>query len=70
MASRSDIEAGRAYVELYVKNSSLMKGLAEAKKGLIDFGSGISNLGKSIAKLGAIITEPILAASHTWAAGG
>ena len=70
MASRSDIEAGRAYVELYVKNSAPIKGLADAKKGLTDFGFGIATVGKWIAGIGAIITASILAATHTWATAG
>ena len=47
-----------------------MKGLAEAKKGLTNFGSGIASVGKWVAAMGAVITAPILAATHTWATAG
>ncbi len=59
MASGGDIRAGKAFVELYVKNSALMKGLAEAQKRLRDFGNGISVVGKWMMGLGTAAIAPL-----------
>jgi hypothetical protein len=59
MASGSDIRAGKAFVELYVKNSALMKGLADAQKRLRDFGNGISVVGKWMMGLGTAALAPL-----------
>ncbi|MBI2824401.1 MAG: hypothetical protein HYX69_06925 [Planctomycetia bacterium] len=39
MAARSDIQAGRAYVELVLKNSKFITGLRDAGKRLKNFGA-------------------------------
>lgn len=59
--SGGDIRAGRAFVELYVKNSALMKGLAEAQKRLRDFGNGIAVVGKWMMGLGTAAIAPFVA---------
>lgn len=61
MAGSSDIRAGRAFVELYVKNSALMKGLNDAQKRLKDFGNGVSMVGKWMMGLGTAALAPIAA---------
>lgn len=62
MASRSDIQAGRAYIELYVKNSALVKGLRAAQESLQGFGTRIAGIGAGLTALGSAIVAPIGAA--------
>ena len=38
MASRSDISAGKAFVELYVKRNAFVTGLKDARRRLRDIG--------------------------------
>jgi len=59
--SGGDIRAGRAFVEMYVKNSALMKGLADAQKRLRDFGNGIAVVGKWMMGLGTAAIAPFVA---------
>lgn len=53
MASRGDIEAGKAFVTLYVKNSALTKGLAAISSAVKGVGSTIMGIGAGIAVAGA-----------------
>lgn len=48
MAGRSDIEAGRAFIRLYMKNQEFQSGLRQAKKLLADFADAVKNLGRSM----------------------
>jgi flagellar assembly protein FliH len=52
MASRSDIKAGRAYVELYLKNSELMKGLKQIREDFQKVGSLTMALGRNMMAVG------------------
>ena len=53
-ASRRDIAAGRAYVELYTRNSRFLRGLRQAEGGLRQFSNKVADLGKQIAGLGVL----------------
>lgn len=57
MAGRSDIRAGRAFVELYVKNSGLVKGLASAKRMFSSFAGGITALGQGMMRVGVLAIQ-------------
>lgn len=70
MASRGDILAGRAYVELFTKDSALIKGLNAAKRGLQSFGSDVLKIGASISALGSTIVGPITAAVGHFVSAG
>lgn len=70
MASAADIKAGRAFVELYLKDNALTKGLKASSDKLKSFGKGIGLIGAAIAGAGAAITGPILLAVHKFAEGG
>lgn len=70
MAGRSDIQAGSAFVRLYVKNNELIKGLKNAGERLTNFGAGISVVGGAIAGIGSSLLGPILAASDAFAESG
>lgn len=70
MASRGDIQAGKAFVELYVKNSALVKGLNDAKKQLQGLGKSIMGVGAILTGAGAAIVTPLVAAVSQFAAMG
>jgi hypothetical protein len=67
MASKSDIEAGRAFVRLYVKKTELERGLLQAKARLKDFGNGLKAVGTAFMASGTAIVAPILAAAKHFA---
>lgn len=52
MAGRSDIMAGRAFVELYVKKEGLTRGLTEARQRLNDFGNAANAMGRTMIAMG------------------
>lgn len=62
MAGRSDIKAGGAYVELFTKDSQLIKGLNAAKKRLQDFGKSVMAVGGFFSGLGAGLLTPLAGA--------
>lgn len=66
MAGRS-VEAGSAFVRLFVKNGELMKGLAAAKSRLNAFASTASIAGGAMMAGGAAIGAPIAASLRTFA---
>lgn len=70
MSSKSEIMAGRAYVELFVKNSLFMKGLASAKKSVQDFGSSFLKAGGLLMAAGSGIIAPLALMVNQFAAAG
>ncbi len=52
MAGASEIRAGAAFVEIFAKDSRLVKGLAAAKAKLTAFGTEVAAIGKRIATVG------------------
>ena len=70
MASASGIKAGSAYIELLVKDSQLVKGLAAAGKKLKAFGTAISSLGTRLMALGTLVTAPLAAMAKGFADSG
>lgn len=70
MGLSSGIRAGAAYVELYTKDSRMVKGLKAAEKKLKAFGSGITSIGTKLAGLGAGIVAPLLATTSVFASMG
>lgn len=70
MAGRGDIKAGRAYVELFVKNSALVKGLDIAGKKLQAFGGQVGKIGGLMAGMGGAIIAPLTGAINHFADAG
>ena len=60
--SGRDIRAGKAYVEMYVNDSKMQRGLAAARRRLQSFGTTIAGVGKSFALMGGAITAPFVGA--------
>jgi hypothetical protein len=58
-ASASAIRAGRAFVELFAEDSSLVRTLKANEKRLKDFGANIRNVGLGLAAIGAAIIAPL-----------
>ncbi|HXG09469.1 MAG TPA: phage tail tape measure protein [Gemmataceae bacterium] len=67
MAAASGIRAGAAYVELFVKDSRLVKGLNAVSARLKAFGASITALGAKLAGLGVTLALPFLGAAKLFA---
>lgn len=63
MAGAGEIRAGRAYVELLLRDQAFNQRLNSAGRRLKDFGSGITSLGLGMAKVGAAIITPLVGAA-------
>ncbi len=70
MPSAQAIRAGAAYVELYTKDSRLVRGLARASKRLQAFGAGVRAMGLKVAAAGAAMLAPLLGAAKLFASTG
>lgn len=70
MASRKDIEAGRATVTLFANTSPLMKGLKSVQGTMNSWGKSIMGVGAGVTALGASIVGPLAAAVGVFAARG
>jgi hypothetical protein len=70
MAGRSDILAGLAYVELFVKSDKLQAGLKAAQAKLQSFGKSVAITGAFIAGAGAALLAPFTVALHKFIESG
>jgi hypothetical protein len=70
MGAGSDIRAGKAYVEVYLNKSLLVKGLKGVAGELRAFGAGVSSMGKQLMAVGLSVTAPMLVAAKSWASSG
>ena len=61
MASRSDIKAGSAFVELTLKNDSFLKGIRASSQQLQNFGKSIASIGAMMSAAGGAILAPMIA---------
>lgn len=70
MASRADIEAGRAFITLYLKNSALVKGLNSIRDQMQGLGSSVMRIGGLMAAAGASILTPLAGAVRHFSSVG
>jgi hypothetical protein len=63
MAGRKDIEAGKAFITLFLKKGALTKGLESLRKQLNQFSQQAQKLGTVFQKIGVSLTGPMLAAA-------
>lgn len=71
MASRGDIRAGRAYIELLLKGGEkVVRGLRDASKHLKDFGSGVAKVGAVMTAAGTSIVTAMAVAVKSFADTG
>lgn len=67
MPATGGIRAGRAFVELFVEDSRLVRGLRQAQRRLQAFGAAVRGLGTRLAGLGALMGAPLLAGTRVFA---
>ncbi len=70
MPSAQAIRAGAAYVELYTKDSRLVRGLARASRRLQAFGASVRAMGLKVAAAGTAMLAPLLGAAKVFASTG
>jgi hypothetical protein len=70
MASRRDIEAGRAYVELYIKNSKFLQGVNAINAQIRNTGTAFMKFGAMASAAGLAITGAFTAAARSFASFG
>ena len=63
MATQGGIRAGQAYVELYLKDSLLSRGMAAAETKLKTMGASLSAMGQGLLKIGTLSAGPLVFAS-------
>jgi hypothetical protein len=67
MADARGIRAGAAYVELFVTDNKLTRGLQKASAKLKAFGTAISDMGGRMARFGALVLAPLAASAKVFA---
>jgi hypothetical protein len=70
MASARNIRAGAAYIELFVNDSRLVRGLQSASKKLKAFGEAITGWGEKLAAIGTAVAAPLIASAKVFAEMG
>jgi len=70
MAAGQAIRAGAAYIELFTKDSKLVKGLSSASKKLEAFGASVQAMGFQLVAAGGAVIAPLLAAVQHFATAG
>jgi len=66
MPAATDIRAGAAYVELFLKDNRLRRGLLNASKRLRVFGASLTAMGTKMVAASAAILAPLVAATQTF----
>ena len=66
----NNVKAGGAYIELFTKDSGLIKGLNAASKKLSDFGGGLVSAGARVVAFGGIVGGAMVAAAVRFADAG
>jgi len=59
MPSAQGIRAGRAFVELFVDDSKLVRGLRRAQRRIQAWGASVRSLGANLLKVGAVAATPL-----------
>ena len=67
MASTGAIKAGRAFVELFVDNKKLVRGLRTAQREVARFGKNVTAIGKQVLVASTIAAAPLAFATKTYA---
>lgn len=67
MSTTGAVRAGRAFVEIFVDDSRLIRGLRKAQARLKAFGQSVQKLGKQMATAGVMAAIPFALASRTFA---
>ena len=70
MPAAQAIRAGAAYIELFVKDNQLTKGLDAASQKLQAFGAAVTEIGMNMVLVGAAIIAPLVASVQHFAEAG
>ncbi len=70
MAGKSAVEAGKAFVELFIKDKDFSEGLSKAGKSLRSWGKGVSIFGAAVTAAGASVVAPLLEMTREFANAG
>ena len=70
MAAAQAIRAGAAYIELFTKDSRMVKGLRSASQQLQAFGASVQAMGFQMVAAGGAVIAPLLAAVQHFATAG
>ncbi|MCO6454813.1 MAG: phage tail tape measure protein [Pirellulaceae bacterium] len=70
MAAGQAIRAGAAYIELFTKDSRMVKGLRSASQKLEAFGASVQGMGLQLVAAGGAVIAPLLAAVQHFATAG
>lgn len=70
MAAGQAIRAGAAYIELFTKDSRMVKGLRSASQKLQAFGASVQTMGFQLVAAGGAVIAPLLAAVQHFATAG
>jgi hypothetical protein len=68
MAGAADTRAGRAFVELYVKDQALSRGLQSASNRLRSFATGVGTMGNLL--MGSILTSRVMGVADSFVKSG
>ena len=63
MAFGGDIRAGKAFVEIFLENRKLLRGLANTQRKLRNFGTSVTAIGRQMATASAAMLLPIAAST-------
>lgn len=70
MANARGIRAGAAYIELFLNDSKLVRGLQNASKKLKAFGDAITGWGQKMTAIGAAVTAPLIGSAKAFSEMG
>lgn len=70
MTATGGIRAGRAFVELFVEDSRLVRGLRQAQRKLQAFGAAVRGIGLQFTALSAAIAAPLALATRSFIQAG
>jgi len=70
MASPGGVRAGKAFIELFVNDAQMVRGLQAAESKLRSFGAGVANVGKQLTMLGGAVLAPLVGSSAAFAKMG
>jgi TP901 family phage tail tape measure protein len=67
MSARADVQAGKAYVTLWVKQDAFTRGMQQAKRQLSQFGADMQAMGRQLVTVSAAAIVPLGIATKTFA---
>ena len=66
MAGQGNVRAGGAYIEIFTRDSAMMKGFAKAQARIRTFALFVGRMGTIMARVGMMAAAPMVISSRTW----